>query len=296
MPTAATQVYRKFIGNDITASRFTIIGKHIYVATVNDVDSASNATTLVAVDFDGIYSGGAHIESLRADQLDVTRDANIGGSLNVRSDTNIGGNLKVDGAISFSGAIAVPGLVPVGVVLPFAGSTSAIPPGWLLCSGGLALISQYAELYSLIGTSYGALVGSRFRLPDLRTRIPVGYHPSTSPFTILGATGGAVDHTLTKAQIPKHKHVLNNGVDGAIFSNPGDHTHPYVNRTAAGGDETGNVTQNLSFNSVTTGGGGNHVHTGNVGDGTTDGVLGQAHNNMQPYVVMNYIIYTGVGG
>lgn len=301
---AATQIYRKFI-NDITASRFTIIGKHIYLATVNDANSESNATTLVAVDFDGIYSGGAHIESLRSDQLTVTKDANIGGSLNVRSDTNIGGNLKVDGSISFSGGIAVPGLVPIGTVVPFAGA--AAPAGWFLCNGSSKSKSIYGDLYSVIQDNYGTFNASTYRIPNIQNKVPVGL--GASPFLALGNTGGTGTSVLTVANLPKHTH---NAVgDGANINitGGGAHIHKvYDYEVAFDGGGGGDQYQNLDGSQYTVNtlptaalGGGSHVHinanfAGVVGDGNTQGMASTPITNLQPYIVMNYIIYHGVGG
>jgi len=306
-PTSVTQVYRKDLVLTSIAGRFTIIGKHMYVATVEDTSTTTNATTLVAVDFDGIYSGGAHIESLRADQLDVTRDANIGGSLNVRSDTNIGGNLKVDGSISFGGGIDVPGLVPVGVVVPFAGT--AAPAGWFICDGTLKSKTLYSDLYAALdnGTLYGES-GGQFRVPDLRVRVPVGFKSGDPRVSPVGFTGGATGTSLAIGNLPRHTH---NAIgDGATINiaSSGPHFHQVTAAYIGGsGHNTGNASTDFGNTTLTTTAGANytgaHVHpnsgfTGTVGNGATQGMLATPtpFSVMQPYIAMNYIIYTGVGG
>jgi microcystin-dependent protein len=184
------------------------------------------------------------------------------------------------------------GFVPVGAILPF-GSLTA-PTGWVSCNGqAVNRTGTYAALFAVIGTTYGAgNTTTTFNLPNLKTKVPVGYDSTVTAFNTLGNAGGAVTHVLTKGEIPKHTHVLDDDVDNANFSNPGDHNHGILQGGTpstqnwdvfAGGDF-----QNYTRSTLTDGGA--HTHTGNTGDGTTDGVLGNAHNNMQPYVVFNYII------
>lgn len=86
------------------AQKFVISGKHIYVSTISP-DGTDQATTggLVAIDFDGIYTSGAHIESLRADEANVTSDLIVGGDLNVNNNANFGGDARVDGNLAVTG-------------------------------------------------------------------------------------------------------------------------------------------------------------------------------------------------
>lgn len=67
---------------------------------------------------------------------------------------------------------AVP-VMPVGCVIPFAGA--AAPTGWLLCQGQAISRTTYAQLFSVIGTTYGSGDGkTTFNLPDMRGRVAVG--------------------------------------------------------------------------------------------------------------------------
>jgi microcystin-dependent protein len=163
---------------------------------------------------------------------------------------------------------------PAGSLMPYAGASA--PSKWLLCFGQAVSRTTYASLFTAISTTYGVGDGSTtFNLPDLRGRVIAGQDDmggtSANRLTgltdgvdgdVLGGTGGAESHTLTVAQTP----ALNCSADATIFA-------------AAAGAQT--VIRGLSPNAS-----GTHYLTTNGG--------GQAHNNVQPTIVLNYIIYTGV--
>jgi microcystin-dependent protein len=108
---------------------------------------------------------------------------------------------------------------PVGSVIMW--STNSAPTGWLICDGSWLKKDDYLELYNVIGETYspnGLRVSNgyiEFQLPDLRSRIPVGYNSSDSNFNDIGKKGGASTHTLTENQIPhkKHRHSIGSGQD-----------------------------------------------------------------------------------
>ena len=187
-------------------------------------------------------------------------------------------------------------MTPPGAVLPWAGINSLPPTGWLFCDGSDLSIFDYFDLANIIGTTYG--IGSSpgtVRLPNLENRIPVGKGTDTGGYNLdtIGATGGSETVSLTKQQLPKHNHVIGTGTDGSSISDPGDHNHgiyqgggpPFTQNwdVFAGGDSQNSVQSTLTD-------GGSHTHTGNTGDGTTDGLNGDAHGNMPPYIIMRYII------
>jgi microcystin-dependent protein len=139
--------------------------------------------------------------------------------------------------------------------------------GWNFCNGALIAISENPTLFTLIGTTYGGDGESTFQLPDLQGRVPVHQGPG---YTI-GQKAGVETVTLTTSQIPNHNHSLlaNSGVasvdlpSGAVFANSGQ----------------------------------NNVYVSGVTPANTmnAGMLGQAggsqpHENMQPYLVVNYLI------
>ena len=169
-------------------------------------------------------------------------------------------------------ATALAAAVPVGVVQMWAGASA--PSGWLLCQGQAVSRTTYAALFAVCGTAYGAGNGSgTFNLPDLRARMPLGLN-STGTFNALGKTGGEENHTLTTAEMASHTHDFAGGVSFSWGTNMGD-VHILDTGSAAAGPST--VANSLYTNSgkwdktAATGGGG-------------------AHNNMPPYMVMNFII------
>lgn len=145
--------------------------------------------------------------------------------------------------------------VPIGAYFPFAGF--AAPEGYLLCDGEDYFAADYPELFAVIGRTYGGSIpGGTFNVPDLRKRVPVGQDINDFRFNQIGETGGAVTHTLTINEIPSHNHSFPVSLLGA----------------GTGGGTPGGGTNNPGYNATQNSGG------------------GQAHNNLQPYIVSNYII------
>jgi len=151
---------------------------------------------------------------------------------------------------------------PVGAVVSFAGSVA--PTGWLMCDGSAVSRTYYSSLFTLLGTTYGSGDGSTtFNLPDLQGRVPVGYDSTQTEFDALGETNSAdaKTHTLITSEMPAHTHALGPGSTAA------------ANYAGSGGLQGTQATLNTTIASA--GGGG-------------------AHNNLQPYIVLNYIIRVGV--
>ena len=99
------------------------------------------------------------------------------------------------------------GSLPAGTILPFAGSTT--PSGYLFCDGSAVSRTTYSVLFAAIGTSFGVGDGSTtFNLPDMRDRLPIGYHASGPGNTnTLNGSGGSFNHTHT---VPAHSHTMAN--------------------------------------------------------------------------------------
>ncbi len=148
-----------------------------------------------------------------------------------------------------------------GTVVQYAGSSA--PTGWLLCDGTAVSRTTYAALFTIVGTTYGTGDGSTtFNLPDIRGRVPIGAgQAGTLTSRTLAATGGAETHTLSAAEMPAHTHLIGTNSSGNNGSSGGD------GATKSAGNGLSDI------NSSSAGSGG-------------------AHNNMQPFLVLNYIIKT----
>ena len=152
--------------------------------------------------------------------------------------------------------------VPTGTILEFAGNT--IPAGgWLWADGSTVSRTTYAALFAALGTTYGTGDGSTtFNVPYRRGRVAIGAGTGTGLTNrVLAAKGGEENHQLTTAELASHAHFVD--VVSAGYS-------------AGGGQVWGVVDHNTS---------------GNMWQARTSG-SDTPHNNMQPYLVCNYILKT----
>jgi microcystin-dependent protein len=160
-------------------------------------------------------------------------------------------------------------LCPVGTIKIWPSDT--IPDGWVLCDGTAYSTTEYADLYALIGTNYGYGAGT-FLVPDFSDRFILSKGTS---YPTLGAKAGAETHTLTIAETPAHYH-LNGVADDKVAS------------FVYGGVTTGvpgSASESLKTEVDS------RIYQGktsNIGSGT-------GHNNMPPYIVMNFIIKAKYG-
>jgi microcystin-dependent protein len=213
-----------------------------------------------------------------------------------------------------AGSLNLENLVPPGTVTQFAGATA--PIGYLLCQGQSLSTTTFGNLFNVIGYTYGGS-GSSFLLPNLQNRVPVGKGPDTE-FDVLGETGGAKTHTLTTAEMPSHTHTQNshNHTQNSHNHTQNSHTHtqaphshniPLTNRfvpsnaglgaalqyTPAGGDGSQNIAAATPTISTETPTNQATTATNQATTATNQNTGGDgAHNNLQPYIVLNYIIKT----
>lgn len=146
------------------------------------------------------------------------------------------------------------------------------PRGWAFCDGQILPISQNQSLYSLLGTTYGGDGRTSFALPDLRGRVPIHVGMSDSgPDHREGQKGGEETHTLAANEMPQHTHQLQGVSEGSGVPIPGG-----ANLANSAPSEfyvqPGTTLVNTHPGTVT--------HVGG----------GQAHDNMQPYIVVNFCI------
>lgn len=151
----------------------------------------------------------------------------------------------------------------------FAGNFA--PRGWAFCDGQLLPIAQNTALFSLIGTTYGGDGRTTTALPNLQGRAPM--HPGRGPGLTdrrLGQRGGVETVSLQESQMANHNHTAFGTTNSANQRTPANHL------AATGGGRGTNFYSNAassgSFNELTSTGG------------------GQAHNNLQPFLVMSFII------
>jgi len=168
--------------------------------------------------------------------------------------------------------------IPPGVVVPFAGDE--IPAGWLLADGSEVSRSTYAALFASIGTTYGNGNGTTtFDLPSLSGRVAVGYYPELPELGDVGDVGGARVHALSVGELPVHTHVQN--AHTHVVSVP-NNVIPGTAGTYAAMEYRGWNQANPQFNPTYTSGSATPTNQ-NTGSG-------EAHENMPPYIVLNYII------
>lgn len=143
------------------------------------------------------------------------------------------------------------------------------PVGWMFCDGQLLPISENETLFNLIGTTYGGDGESTFALPNLQSRVPMHQGSFAGQTFTLGEAAGVESVTLTIQQIPVHTHAL---LASDTLANS---QTPSGNMAARGSGQiytSGELPVGMSNQSITPVGG------------------SQPHENLQPYLCINFII------
>lgn len=148
------------------------------------------------------------------------------------------------------------------------------PRGWAFCDGQILPINQNQSLYSLLGTTYGGDGRTSFALPDMRGRTPIHVGRSDGGADHReGQKGGEETHTLSITEMPNHNH----GVNASASSNA---------------STSSTIPQDRYFGNVVSGESAyadaaspqHHINT------ITNTGGSQAHDNMQPYLALNFCI------
>jgi microcystin-dependent protein len=149
-------------------------------------------------------------------------------------------------------------------------STGTAPTGWLLCDGSDVSRTTYADLFAVIGTTYGSIDSLTFKVPDMRANFPLGANGSYA----LASTGGTKNVTLTTTELPAHSHTV---------TDPG-HIHDYTflqgtaSPTGSGGVTCRDILTTAQTASATTG-----ITVNSAGSGAAFSVLNS-------YLAINFII------
>jgi microcystin-dependent protein len=163
--------------------------------------------------------------------------------------------------------------IVIGEIKMFAGVTP--PANWKLCDGTVYLNSDIPLLAPILNNQFGGVAGTSNAVPDLRSRFPIGYQAGgTLP---IGTMGGEATHVLTEAEMPAHSHTI---------TDPG-HVHDIVDNLAPG-TVFGNYALTGSINQLQDLDQNTQSATTGVTINSTGG--GGAHQNMPPYLGVNFII------
>lgn len=156
----------------------------------------------------------------------------------------------------------------LGTVNLFAGNFA--PRGWAIASGQILPIAQNTALFALLGTTYGGNGQTTFALPDLRGRAPIHFGQGPGlPNIDIGEVSGTETVSLIASEMPSHNHTMNVSSAKGNTVNPNNNylaaTPAFIQYSSGPANTTTAAITNFSGN-------------------------GQPHNNMQPYIVMNYCV------
>jgi len=247
----------------------------------------------------GVASGGTGLGTLTANNVILGNGTSTPSFVAPGTSGNL---LTSNGTTWESSTPAASSSLPTGALMPYAGATA--PTGYLLCDGSSVSSSTYLALHAVLSNTYGgsAYTGAgalSFNLPDLRGRLPMGAGtgsgqnasgtgaPSGTAQTARtrGQWGGEETNLLSTTEMPSHNH-------GGATQGGGSHSHTPAgsignvglgtnNLAVSGGSQWGFSSTATITNTVA-----NHTHTIDALGG------GGRHNNVPPFVVLNYIIKT----
>lgn len=164
----------------------------------------------------------------------------------------------------------------LGQIMPFASAT--VPRGWALCNGALLPIQNYQAFFSLIGTYYGGDGIRTFALPYLRGRAILGSSGLGGQYPA-GVMSGTTSVTLNVQQIPAHNHTIQVSATAGTGRGQSPTNHVFGTNNLPANDPK------KIFATAGTGETALATATNFANDGG-----GRPHNNLQPYLVINYLI------
>ena len=285
LPDAGTRA-NKYLAFDSSGDPTVLAGTSAPLSTVDSAQLVDGAVIASKMATDSVATSSLQNDSVSADKIadDAVGQAQI-------ANNAVGTDQIADSAVT-AAKLSSDAAFTAGMLMPYAGSSA--PTGWLLAFGQEISRTTYASLFSAIGTTYGVGNGSStFNLPDLRGRVIAGQDDmggvSADNLTnvagdglngdALGATGGSEKHVITITQMPSHSHTLNGGLTtvsqgGSSFA--GGLRHGAYTQSQG---EDGNGTQQTN-------------QTGFDNYSIASAGSGAAHNNVQPTIILNYIIKT----
>jgi len=143
------------------------------------------------------------------------------------------------------------------------------PAGWNFCNGALLPISEYDTLFNLIGTTFGGDGQQTFALPDLQGRVPLHQGSNGISTYFLGQTGGVESVTVTINQYPQHSHAVFGSTNAGSVATPANNVIGSGQKMFTAVAPTNVMNSNMLFA---------------YGGGS------QPHDNLQPYLVLNWVI------
>ena len=190
----------------------------------------------------------------------------------------------------------------VGTIKPWGKATA--PDGYLLCDGSAVSRTTYADLFTVIGTTYGTGDNSTtFNVPDLQGKFPQGKSGTTNLATKGGANTITVAVTNNQALANNQTVTVTGSIDNTSLTNAqlASHSHTYNLRTTAGADQInshggvgGSGQQGSNTGNSGSGTGHNHSHnlSGTLGGSValTGAVTASGTNSFSPFVIVQYII------
>jgi microcystin-dependent protein len=185
-------------------------------------------------------------------------------------------NASTSGNPQYIGEETMPYQPVLGQIMPFAGAI--VPRGWALCNGALLPLQNYQALFSLLGTYYGGDGIRTFALPDLRGRAILGSTGTGEEYPA-GMISGTVSVTLNASQLPQHNHPIQ--VTAAEGTGRGTNATGHI-------FATNTLPTNVPKKIFVTAGTGETPLAAGTNFANEGG--GNAHNNMQPYLVISYLI------